>query len=198
MDSARYYDDSAEAFIDQTRRVDMAEHRARFLSKIPAHASVLDAGSGSGRDAEAFKSSGYNVYAFDGSKSMVEATRSFAGVPTRLLRFEDFEWDRQFDGVWACASLLHVHRSDLAPVLSKLASAMIGGGILYASFKFGQTEREERGRYFNDMNVTVLSEVLKMLPCLDLEEHWISHDQRPQRRNELWLNCLLKKNSAEG
>ena len=90
----------------------MSEARGRFLAAVPSRpdgpARILDAGSGSGRDTQAFRVSGHEVEAFDASPAMVSATQAHAAVPTRLMRFEDFAWEHSFEGIWACASLLHV------------------------------------------------------------------------------------------
>jgi hypothetical protein len=50
-----FYDANAEAFISKTRDVDMSDMQQRFLAALPVNdgklARILDAGSGSGRDA---------------------------------------------------------------------------------------------------------------------------------------------------
>ena len=85
----------------------MSEARGQFLAAVPSRvigsARILDAGSGSGRDALAFLRLGHAVEAFDASPTMMAATQAHAGVPTRLMRFEDFAWEHPFEGIWACA-----------------------------------------------------------------------------------------------
>lgn len=104
-----YYELNANAFIATTRDVDMSDARGRFLAVMPLRQSsparILDAGSGSGRDALAFRRLGHNVEACDASPAMVAATQAHAGVPTRLMRFEDFVWEHPFEGIWACRPL---------------------------------------------------------------------------------------------
>jgi hypothetical protein len=39
-----------------------------------------------------------------------------------LLRFDALDFDSKFDGIWACASLLHVARQDLNAVLARLTN----------------------------------------------------------------------------
>jgi len=64
-----FYDANAEAFISITRDVDMSDMQQRFLAALPVNdgklARILDAGSGSGRDALSFRLLGYAVEAFD-------------------------------------------------------------------------------------------------------------------------------------
>ncbi|PKL99061.1 MAG: SAM-dependent methyltransferase, partial [Gammaproteobacteria bacterium HGW-Gammaproteobacteria-7] len=84
---ADYYDRHAITFIATTRDVDMSDARERFQAAVPARAEgparILDAGSGSGRDALAFRGLGYDVKAFDASPAMVAATQAHSAVETR-------------------------------------------------------------------------------------------------------------------
>lgn len=42
-----------------------------------------------------------------------------------------------YDGIWACASVLHVPKIELANILQKMCNAVKVGGIIYTSFKYG-------------------------------------------------------------
>lgn len=190
MNSADYYDLNAYDFISQTREADMREHYERFLSQIPAGGQILDAGSGSGRDAAWFKAQGYQVEAFDASPAMVQATCDYADVPTRLMRFEDFAWEHEFDGIWACASLLHVPRSALPQVLKRLLVHLKPIGGLYCSFKRGSEERIADGRYFNDLEQEQL-EILVSHAGAQLQAIWETQDVRPERAHEGWVNAVI-------
>lgn len=189
--SVKFYETNAESFIAQTVDVDMTSLYQRFCKHLKSGASILDAGCGSGRDALAFARVGYDVVAFDASPKMVDAASERAGVPVYQMTFEDVKFDQRFDGIWACASLLHVPRAQLSEVLRSLASLLNPTGVLYASFKCGEQEREKGGRYFNDLNEKLLVEHLEYVPGLSAREIWITSDRRPDRIDERWLNCLL-------
>lgn len=191
--SVEFYEKNADSFVAQTADVDMAALYQRFCEHLRPGASVLDAGCGSGRDALAFSKLGYYVVAFDASPKMVAAARQRAGVPVHQMTFETMKFDQTFDGIWACASLLHVPRSRLSNVLEILASILEPAGILYASFKYGDKEREKDSRYFNDLNECLLAEQLTIVPNLKIVDMWTTGDQRPERSKERWLNCLLAK-----
>ncbi len=192
-----FYEANAEQFLKDTRDVDMTALRNRFLAALPQTLSnaarILDAGTGSGRDARAFRRAGYRVAAFDASPAMVEAATEFAQVPVRHLRFEDFAWNSPFEGIWACASLLHVAREDLSSVMRRLADHLVTDGILYVSFKLGTGERQKDGRNFTDMNEETFSSLLDECPDLRQVEVWRSSDCRPDRKEDIWLNALLRK-----
>lgn len=196
MNSADYYDLNAETFIAQTRMADMSEHYARFLEHIPAGGSIIDAGSGSGRDAKWFKDQGYDVEAFDASPSMVKATEEYAGVRTPLMTFEDFSWDRKVDGIWACASLLHVRPENLPDALSRLLGALKPQGVVYCSFKHGAQQRLIHGRYFNNMTDRTL-QVFAEEAGAAIVSTWTTEDVRPERQGERWINALIKRPSNE-
>jgi len=190
--SSSYYDDNADAFIAQTVHADMSPIYARFLAHIPPGGAIIDAGSGSGRDAAWFRAAGYDVEAFDASPAMVQATRRHAQVPTTHMTFENLEFARTYDGIWACASLLHVRKSELGDVLRRLLQALKPDGCLYCSFKQGSGERRVEGRYFNDMNEEHLRAVVEQASgqVLDL---WTTGDVRADRSRERWLNSLLQR-----
>lgn len=191
--SVDFYDQNADTFIEQTADVDMSGLYEGFCRLLPEGGSILDAGSGSGRDALAFAQMGYEVEAFDASKEMVDATRRRAGVPTHHMSFQEIKLNRKFDGIWACASLLHVPRVELSEVLKRLSNYLEPSGILYASFKYGDEERKKGGRYFNDLNEELVKEQLANVKSLELLETWTTDDQRRERSNEQWLNCILEK-----
>jgi SAM-dependent methyltransferase len=192
-----YYDDHSDAFIATTRYVDMSDARGRFLAALPTSgvtaARILDAGSGSGRDALAFRQRGFDVRAFDASPTMVAATREHAGVLTRQMRFEDFAWEHPFEGIWACASLLHVAEADLPQVIDRLAAHLTAGGTLYLSFKLGTGEQVKDGRRFTNMTEGRLAALLEHCAGLDMPDIWLSRDRRPDRASEVWVNAVAKK-----
>jgi hypothetical protein len=54
---------------------------------------------------------------------------------------QEIEYQNEFDGVWACASLLHVPRKEIDDVLERIILALRPEGICYLSFKEGDGER---------------------------------------------------------
>jgi len=191
--SYQYYNRNADQFLNDTANLDMTAHYKKFLNYLDSGAAILDAGCGSGRDALQFKDLGFNVSAFDASIEMVKAATKLTGLQIAQMNFEQISLPQKYDGIWACASLLHVKRKNLKNVLVNLAKALNEGGIIYCSFKYGETERQKGERYFNDMNEALLKEIISDVPSLKFTEAWKSRDARKDRSSEFWLNCILTK-----
>lgn len=186
-----YYQQNARRYFQGTVSLDMMPLYERFLEHLPPEARILDAGCGSGRDAKAFVERGYAVRAFDASSELAALAEAYARMPVEVLRFQDLDYFAEFDGIWACASLLHVSLDELPDVFVRLARALNPSGIIYASFKYGQGAREEGGRRFSDLDETGLDGLLRDIPELHLVETWVSRDRRPGRPADRWLNVLL-------
>ncbi|CAM6639003.1 class I SAM-dependent methyltransferase [Enterobacter intestinihominis] len=190
-----YYQNHAQDFFDGTVNVDMTPLYEAFTQHLAHSARVLDAGCGSGRDAKAFHEMGYQVDAFDASSAMVELARQHTGLPVRLMTFSEIGGKAQYDGIWCCASLLHVPSSELPAVMQKLADALKPGGVWYVSFKYGNGERVQGERRFTDLDEEGLQELLKAVPEMEIASLWATQDNRPDR-DETWLNGILRKNAA--
>lgn len=188
-----YYNRNAQKFFSNTYTLDMSEHHERFLKFLPKKAKLLDAGCGSGRDAKKFNDLGYEVDAFDASEELVKLARKNTNLPVEKMLFSDMQHSEEYDGIWCCASLLHVPISELPEDMRKLGRALKKNGVWYVSFKFGSTQREKDGRVFSDLDEAGLSEIVKELPEIEIQEIWITHDVR-KTRNEKWLNAILIKN----
>jgi SAM-dependent methyltransferase len=197
-----YYDAHADEFCKNTVGVDISELYVPFLREIPPGARILDAGSGSGRDSAFFIQKGYQVLSIDASSEMVAATSKLTGQPALLMRFDEVAFDADFDGIWACASFLHVARQDLPPTLARIVKALKPGGIFYLSFKYGDSERIEGGRFFTNMDEVSFGQLLATQPELESLRVWIADDVRNDRRGrQRWFNAIVRRrasNAAEG
>lgn len=187
-----YYQNNAQTFFDGTVNVDMSSLYETFTRSLAPSARVLDAGCGSGRDAKAFMEMGYQVEAFDASSALVEMARAHTGLPVQLMTFADVAWKAEFDGIWCCASLLHIPAVELPGVMQKLADALKAGGVWYVSFKYGNGEREVDGRRFTDMDEMGLRRMVEAVSDIEIQALWTTRDARPGR-DEVWLNGILLK-----
>ena len=188
-----YYNANAEAFARATASVDFHEVQDRFLSYVPEGARILDFGCGVGRDAKYFAGKGLEVIATDGSEELCKVAAQMAGITVKQMLFSELDETERYDGIWACASILHLQRDALRDVFQKMIRAVKTGGYVYASFKYGTYEGYRGERYFTDFTEETLEEFRRLFPELELVEQWISSDVRPGRSDEKWLNSILQK-----
>ena len=130
------------------------------------------------------------MLAVDGCKEYCEHTRLRAGCEVRQMLFEELDYSDVFDGVWACASLLHVEKDALPGVLRLIRRALKKDGVFYASFKYGEAEREKNGRRFSDFTEESLRALLEEAGGFRVEKLWTTADARPERADERWVNVL--------
>ena len=192
-ETLKYYDDQAESFVAGTVNVDFSAVQQEFATYVPTGGRILDLGCGSGRDSKAFMNMGYQVVAVDGSQELCRLASEIIGQEVIYATFQEYEPDAPFDGIWACASLLHLDADTLKEMLKKYALALKPGGVFYVSFKYGDYSGMRNGRFFTDMNEAALNEMLKDIPTLKLEKTKITGDVREDRANERWLNAFLKR-----
>ena len=189
-----YYNQNAENFIANTQNADMHPTQERFLRLLDANTSILDFGCGSGRDTKYFLEKGYQVTATDGSAELCRLASEFIGIKVKEMLFQELDAMNQYDGIWACSSILHLPKKELLPVIQKMCEALKDNGIIYTSFKYGYFEGERNGRYFTDFTEKTFREYIEKVPELTIEEAWITSDVRPGRGEEKWLNLILRKN----
>lgn len=193
LKTIRYYDENAEYYYAQTVGLDLCHLYAPFMTHIPDGGRILDAGCGSGRDSLYFKRHGYSVTAFDASKAMVRFSSELIGQAVLHLTFDEIAFEKEFDGVWACASLLHVPRSKAAETITRLANALKGGGVLYVSLKRSSGQQVMKGRTYTFYDEASLSVLLRNIGTLELIGPWGSQDTRADRGGEEWINVLAKR-----
>lgn len=193
LTTLKYYNQNAAKFVQNTISVDFTATQTRFLSHLPAAARILDFGCGSGRDTKVFLEQGYQVDAIDGSPELCKLASEYTGIRVRHMLFQELSAVSEYDGIWACSSILHLTREELSNVMRKMITALKPNGIIYTSFKYGTFEGERNGRHFTDMTEESFADFMEDIKELQTEEAWISSDVRPGRSEEKWLNLILRK-----
>lgn len=188
-----YYAQNAQNFFDNTYDKEMHGIYEKFLPFIPENGYILDAGCGSGRDSLYFLSRHYKVNAFDASAEMAALAKTHIGQEVQCLTFNALSDIGIYDGIWAAASLLHLPYPELVPTFTHLAKALKADGIFYASFKYATEEYTKEGRHFTPLDEAMTQQLFVRVPSLQLQEVWLTDDQRQDRKGEKWLNLLAKK-----
>ena len=137
-----------------------SRHIDKFLEALRPNSRILELGCGGGRDARAMLDAGHDVDVTDGTPEIANKAAEFLQSPVRVMRFEELDTIGEYDAVWANASLLHVPRSGLPSILSKIHRALKQGGIHHATYKGGGKEgRDKHGRYFNYLSSDEVAEM---------------------------------------
>lgn len=191
-----YYNNNFDNFVKSTINADVSSLYGMFLKYLPPNARILDLGCGSGRDSKAFLDMGYSVISIDGSRALCDYATEFTGQEVVCMDFKDITYTNEFDGVWACASLLHLPVEELSVVFEKIINSMKGNAIWYVSFKYGTASKIRDGRYYTDLTEEKLEELLAPFsPKISFLELRTTLDVRPSRNSEKWLSATLRKDS---
>ena len=194
--TVEYYEKNATKSVESTINADVSELYRPFEELLTPGCRILDLGCGSGRDSKYFAGKGYDVVALDPSSAMCTQTKTFAHVPVYAMKAEEIQFTNVFDGIWACASLLHVPRNEQENTLKKIAVALKDNGILYASWKYGDQNREVDGRLFTNMTSSLLFDMIKRIPEYTVINMWRTRDVRNENQTQIWLNVLLRRIDA--
>ncbi|MBK1666459.1 hypothetical protein CKO28_00195 [Rhodovibrio sodomensis] len=190
----RYNVIDPESYFEATAFLDMGTVLSGFERNLPAGArDLLDAGCGSGRDARVLIDRGYRVTAFDAHHELCRLASERLGVPAICKTFEQVDWHEQFDGIWACASLLHLTPAALTDAVHRLARALRVRGVIQMSFKEGDGPRIDRlGRYMHDQSWLSLKHLLCGCPDLELVRIFNTGDRMPGR-DTTWINAVARR-----
>lgn len=194
MDSIEYYNKYAAKVYEDTVNQDLSEIMAVFLAELQQGATVLDLGCGSGRDSLIMHEAGYDVTPLDAAEEMCKLAEIHTGLDVLQMKFEEMEFDEVFDGIWACAALVHTPKQQLLLILEKLLRALKDQGTLYLSFRAGEFEGFRGERYYCDYTKKSLETMIEEIPHFQLLKIWETQDVRSNHADIKWLNVLLKKN----
>jgi SAM-dependent methyltransferase len=188
-----FYDENAEDFFQRSVDADMARGHADFTALAAPGGRILDAGCGSGRDSLAFARLGFRVTPMEASAKLAALASAHTGLPVEVMTFDQIAWREEFDGVWACASLLHVPRAELPAAVTRLRDALVPGGVLWMSFKYGAQERFANGRHFTDLDEAGAGPLIEAVGGLSLISLTVTDDSREDRPGERWLSVLCRR-----
>lgn len=191
MDSIDYYERYAASYYENTVNLNMEEALGRFLALLPENAEVLDLGCGTGRDTVYLEDAGCYVTPMDGSEQMCRLAEIYTDKEVLHMTFEEMEFEEVFDGIWACASLLHVEGKDMDRIMKKVVNALKPDGVLYMSFKYGDAEEIWNQRFFHDYTEETAYDMVMRQDGVRIVEMWQSDDVRGIETK--WLNLLVKK-----
>jgi len=133
--SARDYD----AIVADHPPPELEDALRRMVACMPTGGSVLEVGSGTGRDADFVESLGVIVRRTDATQAFLDL-QAERGKQGALLNVVTDPLGGPYDAILAMAVLIHVDRAQIAPVLRKVFDALAPGGVFLAGMRIGEGE----------------------------------------------------------
>jgi ubiquinone/menaquinone biosynthesis C-methylase UbiE len=168
-----------------------------FFVENLAGKSVLDAGCGHGRDARFFSDAGLEVTGIDLSERLLKIAvakapkAKFLIMDMRQLTFPD----RNFDGIWSCASFLHIPKKSAGQALEEFRRVLKPAGLLYVSVKEGDGERfvkaPEYGQEERFYTFYSREDIVRLVESAGFELFAESGDSNPGKKVS-WINVFAK------
>jgi len=137
------YEETAEDYYKTHFDINEIKDIADFFIKNLNGQKILDIGCGPGRDAKYFSEHGLDVTGIDLASNFLKMasnhvpTAKFTQMDMRELDFPE----NSFDGIWVCASFLHVPKRDAKNTLLKFRRVLRTGGLIFITVKAGTGEK---------------------------------------------------------
>ncbi|MCT9820756.1 GNAT family N-acetyltransferase [Microbacterium sp. W1N] len=166
---------------------------AALVAQARPGGSVLELGTGPGRDADALEAAGLVVDRTDAAAPFVTLQRA-AGHAGRLLDVRAPDFGGPYDAVFANAVLLHVPRAQLRGVLATALRATVPGGAIAASFKEGDgdgwsTHKLAAPRHYTYWRAEALGEAFRAAGWREIEVTDITAPGAADR----WLGVIARR-----
>ena len=110
-----------------------------FAALLKAGDTILDVGCGGGTKARYLAGKGFKIFGIDFSEGMIEiARREVPEAEFAVMDMKDLSHiSREFDGVFAQASLLHIQKKEVHSIFHEFLSRLKPDGYLYVAVKEG-------------------------------------------------------------
>ncbi|MCX6824348.1 MAG: class I SAM-dependent methyltransferase [candidate division SR1 bacterium] len=127
------------------------ENRKYFLEYLKGK-KILDIGCAHGRDVAEFCKNGMEVTGIDLTPEFViMAKESCPNATIQLMDMRDLKFgDKTFDGIWACASFLHIPKKETKKTLKGFHRVLKTGGLLFIAVIEGTGEGYDRRAKYNN------------------------------------------------
>jgi SAM-dependent methyltransferase len=185
-----WYERNAKRYCAETVGIDLEDARRRFMSNVSPGGRLLDIGCGSGRDSMHFRQLGFEVDSRDASPAVAAEALRATGTAVRVQDIMSIEDEERFDGIWACASLLHLNPQQFETATAKLFRALRPQGVLFLSVKEGSGSATVDGRRFQYWMPDACIRSLDRTHPIELIDCWRAPDAT--RPNTKWINVLVR------
>lgn len=188
-----YYEANARNYADITQSAKISSLHDKFLINLPHKAKMLDVGCGSGRDLKVFKDRGLFAIGLEPSHALAEIARNHSGCEVTVEKIENIKFTNAFDGVWACASLLHLPKQKFPLAIQKIYECLHAHGYFFLSMQAGFGESTSiDGRFYSRYEETELVDVLRKSGFF-IQSTWRTTDSLAGRASLQWINIVAHK-----
>src|SRR3989344_6253364 len=187
------YNKIAKIYSDHTFGLVLQYYLNEFISLLPKKAKILDAGCGHGRDVAYLTDYGFDVIGIDISDGLLEEAKKRAKGEFKKMDITDMKFkDGEFDGIWSCATLLHLKKEDIPKVLKDFNKILKKDGVLFINVKEGVGEEIRKKKEYNDLPRLFvyysISEILNLVKEAGFEVINSFTDKDPN-----WINVYARK-----
>jgi SAM-dependent methyltransferase len=200
---AYVYDQIAKKYYNYKKGLYPKDCLEEFLSYLNPHSSILDLGCGPGQASKVFSETGHSVTCLDFSKGMLNMARREIPNARFLLwdmrELENILYPKSFDGIWACSSLLHMHKEEIPSVFNQVHDVLRDNGIFYVSVKEGEGEEDIIDKRYNNIqrhfSYFKFMELKDLLVDSKFKPLYSSSNeaQYETTTGKTWINFIVKK-----
>jgi len=191
--TVNFYNKNAKEYFDTTIKGNMQLSYDKFLKYIPQNGYILDFGCGSGRDSKYFIENGYKIKAIDGSLELCLLAEKYLDHKVEHMYFKELDDKNIYDGIWSCASILHLKEYEFLEVLKKMVYALKTEGIMYISFKDGIGQEIINGRYFKYYTKEQFINIINSFDNLKIVDIYTTKSTTNINEEKNWNNFILRK-----
>lgn len=187
-----FYNTNFQDYHDRTFFIDPTPILTRLTNCLPKGASILDIGCGSGRDLLWLKMHGYAPTGFERSSNLAQLARENSDCSVMEGDFTVYDFSiLQFDALLLIGALVHLHYSELLPILARIQDALILNGLMLLTIKEGANRvSSKNGRVFTLWQPEQLENIFRKLGLLALD---FSRNISAINSSDVWLSYLLQK-----
>ena len=151
-----YYNKNSQKLCERYNSVDLSVLHNDLLEFFRKSETLLEIGSGSGRDMSFMIQNGFEVFGIDGSEKMIRnAVYSYPELKNRLFLSELPEnshlFDIKFDGMYSIATLMHLNKDELNLFLKKVKLFLNPDSLVFISVS-GQRGSQKDNRFFMELS----------------------------------------------